>query len=61
MTDEAAAGADVFMMDVIDIQHSGIWEELILLTIGRPASFDAGIRGKPLGGFYPTSLSLVPT
>ena len=26
-------------------------EESILLTVGRPASYDAGIRGKPLGGF----------
>ena len=29
-------------------------------TVGRPASYDAGIRGKPLGGF-PQNLSLVLT
>ena len=43
------------------IIHSGIWEELILLTVGQPASYDAGIRGKPLGGFPPNPLSLVLT
>ena len=32
-------------------QHSGILEESIILTVGRPVSYDAGIRGKPLGGF----------
>ena len=41
--------------------HSGIWEESILLTVGRPASYDAGIRGKPLGGRPPNPLSLVLT
>ena len=38
--------------------HSGVWEESILLTVGRPASYDAGIRGKPLGGFPPNPLTL---
>ena len=41
--------------------HSGIWEDSILLTVGQPASYDAGIRGKPLGGFPPNPLSLVLT
>ena len=31
--------------------HSGIWEDSIPLTVGRPASNDAGIKGKSLGGF----------
>ena len=43
------------------LTHSGIWEESILLTIAQPASYDAGIRGKPLGGFPPNPLSLVLT
>ena len=33
----------------------------ILLIVGQPASYDAGIRGKPLGGFPPNPLSLVLT
>ena len=41
--------------------HSGIWEEPILVTVGRPVSRDAGIRGKPLGGRPPNTLSLVIT
>ena len=41
--------------------HSGIWEGSILLTVGRPASYDTGIRGKPLGVFPPNPLSLVLT
>ena len=45
----------------ITTEHSGIGEESILLTVGRPASYDAGIRGKPLGGFPPNPLSLVLT
>ena len=36
-------------------------EESILLTVGRPASYDSGIREKPLGGFPPNPLSLVLT
>ena len=48
-------------MKVKSLRHSGIWEESILLTVGRPASYDAGIRGKPLGGFPPNPLSLVLT
>ena len=32
------------------LRHSGIWEESILFTIGRPAFYDAGIWGKPLSG-----------
>ena len=43
------------------VGHSGIWEDSILLTVGQPASYDAGIRGKPLGGFPPNPLSLVLT
>ena len=31
------------------------------MTVGRSASYDAGIRGKPLGGFPPNPLSLVLT
>ena len=42
-------------------EHSGIWEDSILLVVGQPASYDAGIRGKPLGGFLPNPLSLVLT
>ena len=41
--------------------HCGIWEELILLYVGRPASYDTGIRWKPLGSFLPNPLSLVLT
>ena len=33
----------------------------ILLTVGQPASYDAGIRGKPLDGFPPNPLSQVLT
>ena len=43
------------------LQHSGISEESIFLSVGRPASYDAGIRGKPLSGFPPNPLSLVLT
>ena len=43
------------------ICHSGILEESILLIVGQPASYDAGIRGKPLGGRPPNPLSLVLT
>jgi len=38
--------------------HSGIWEESILLPVGQPASYDAGIRGKPQSGFPPNSIAL---
>jgi len=41
--------------------HSGISAESILFGVGQPASYDAGIRGKPLGGFPPNPLSLVLT
>ena len=41
--------------------HSGISVRSILLAVGQPASYDAGIRGKPLGGFPPNPLSLVLT
>ena len=41
--------------------HSGILEDSILLTVGQPASYDAGIRGKPLGDFSPNPLNLVLT
>ena len=41
--------------------HSGILKKLILFTVGRPASYDAGIRWKPLCGFPPNPLSLVLT
>ena len=46
---------------MFDLMHGGISEESILLTVGQPASYDAGIRGKPLGGFPPNPLSLVLT
>ena len=46
---------------VQDLRHSGIWEESIILTVSRPASYGAGIRGKPIGGFPPNPLSLVLT
>jgi len=42
-------------------RHSGISEESILMTVGQPASCDAGIRVKPLGGRPPNPLSLVLT
>ena len=41
--------------------QGGILEDSILLTLGQPASYAAGIRGKPLGGFPPNPLSLVLT
>ena len=50
----------MFAMFVLD-PHSGILKISILLTVGQPASYDAGIRGKPLGGFPPNPLSLVLT
>ena len=39
--------------------HSGISVRSILLSVGQPAFYDAGIRGKPLGGLPPNPLSLV--
>ena len=41
--------------------HSGISEESILLMVGQPASYNSGIRGKPLSGFPPNPLSTVLT
>ena len=37
--------------ECVTMHHSGISTESILLIVGQPASYDAGIRGKPLCGF----------
>ena len=55
------SGSQAKMSSMLSPPHSGIWEDSILLVIGQPASYDAGIREKPLGGFPPNPLSLVLT
>ena len=42
-------------------KQGAILEGKILLTVGRPVAYGAGIRGKPLGGRPPNPLSLVLT